>query len=386
MIISQENKKGIFLCISVLSTAFIWCIIPFARDLSVIFNLLQEKGLFFPFLAVSFIAVWSISFILMKDYLKIVFPGMLISFASIAVLLYFMINIPILLEKIHLLMYGALSVFLYFYLLFLYDKVYSALLSAAVTFNIGLIDELIQYFVPNRVGDYRDIFFNSVSAVIGLAVFYPLTAYMKKRTGYKSVIAVYILFILFFSGSFFFISFIHGFGYKHHDGNIVFFSTFRKGDLIEYDAVNRGLYDKEVRGLTGVKMSDYLEAFSRRKDPYIYELIIRIYRYISFKNKIEDDTIGKKEILRLENSLKGEEYILRTYFRNGIKPLENEVFNLKLKQNPRGNGKYKSMILDDIFYYCSRPVLGAFLLIIQAIVGIILYYWFVIKGQKILKA
>lgn len=35
---------------------------------------------------------------------------------------------------------------------------------------ISLIDEFIQYFLPNRVGDLRDVFLNIISGVLGLMV------------------------------------------------------------------------------------------------------------------------------------------------------------------------------------------------------------------------
>ncbi|MDD5491399.1 MAG: VanZ family protein [bacterium] len=87
------------------------------------------------------------------------------------------LNIPE--ERIHLLEYGFLS-FLVFKM-YLIDRL-SILLYwqtfLTVSF-IGTLDEIIQYFIPSRVGDIRDIILNIVSGLLGLiltAVFYQKTA------------------------------------------------------------------------------------------------------------------------------------------------------------------------------------------------------------------
>jgi len=46
------------------------------------------------------------------------------------------------------------------------------IISVFIIFLAGAVDEIIQYFLPNRVGDIRDVFFNFVGGLLGLWVGY----------------------------------------------------------------------------------------------------------------------------------------------------------------------------------------------------------------------
>lgn len=76
------------------------------------------------------------------------------------------LNIPE--ERIHLLEYGLLS----FLVLKMYLTDRPSILLYWQTFLtvsfIGTLDEIIQYFIPIRVGDVRDIILNIVSGLLGL--------------------------------------------------------------------------------------------------------------------------------------------------------------------------------------------------------------------------
>jgi len=78
-------------------------------------------------------------------------------------------------ERIHLLEYGFLS-----YLVFKMYRSEQLPLSLfwqsflTVSF-LGTLDEIIQYFIPSRVGDVRDIILNIVSGLLGLVLTVILT-------------------------------------------------------------------------------------------------------------------------------------------------------------------------------------------------------------------
>ncbi len=71
-------------------------------------------------------------------------------------------------ERIHLLEYGFLSFLVYQ----IYSSARPVLTGYWQTFLtvcfIGTLDEIIQYCLPNRVGDIRDIILNIVSGLLGL--------------------------------------------------------------------------------------------------------------------------------------------------------------------------------------------------------------------------
>ncbi|WP_423243987.1 VanZ family protein [Candidatus Seongchinamella marina] len=39
---------------------------------------------------------------------------------------------------------------------------------AIFAISVGMIDETIQWYLPNRVGDPRDVAFNTVAAILGI--------------------------------------------------------------------------------------------------------------------------------------------------------------------------------------------------------------------------
>ncbi|MFQ6111986.1 MAG: VanZ family protein [Nitrospinota bacterium] len=84
-------------------------------------------------------------------------------------------------ERVHFLEYGLLS--------FLVFRVFQAsgkegvrgwwLKTLAFTFAVGVLDEVIQYILPNRVGDLRDVLLNAKSGLYGLVA----TALIRDRAG-----------------------------------------------------------------------------------------------------------------------------------------------------------------------------------------------------------
>ena len=89
------------------------------------------------------------------------------------------LNIPE--ERIHLLEYGLLS-----YLVFKMYRSEQPPLSLywqsflTVSF-LGTLDEIIQYFIPSRVGDVRDIILNIISGLLGLVLTIILTQKSAKN-------------------------------------------------------------------------------------------------------------------------------------------------------------------------------------------------------------
>ncbi len=76
-------------------------------------------------------------------------------------------------ERFHFLQYGSLGVMVWFTL----KGVAWPQLALACVFvvTVGAVDELIQWALPNRVGDWRDVGFISVAGLLGLGVGASLT-------------------------------------------------------------------------------------------------------------------------------------------------------------------------------------------------------------------
>jgi len=81
------------------------------------------------------------------------------------------LKMKILVERVHLIEYGLLGFLL---TSALYDKLGKIQSAAGAFFSaaiVGYIDEVIQYFLPNRVYDLRDVGFNALSGGFGIAFF-----------------------------------------------------------------------------------------------------------------------------------------------------------------------------------------------------------------------
>ena len=92
-------------------------------------------------------------------------------------------------ERSHLIEYSILAIFVHRAIMerFGDTRVYrSALIALVVTFLIGVIDESMQLFLPNRVFDPVDIFFNGIAATIAIGsnlVIYWIRKVIYKRKG-----------------------------------------------------------------------------------------------------------------------------------------------------------------------------------------------------------
>ena len=78
------------------------------------------------------------------------------------------LNLPIAEERVHFLQYGLLGV------LVVATNRHPARLQlvAMVLFvvTVGCVDELIQWWLPNRVGDWRDVGMNALAGTLGVAM------------------------------------------------------------------------------------------------------------------------------------------------------------------------------------------------------------------------
>ena len=89
-------------------------------------------------------------------------------------------------ERSHLMEYAVLAIFVHMALIERSgenNKVLKlALLAIGITFTIGVLDECVQIFLPNRVFDINDIMFNGFSAVMAIGTRIVLQ-WVRKRVG-----------------------------------------------------------------------------------------------------------------------------------------------------------------------------------------------------------
>jgi len=103
-------------------------------------------------------------FLIKKKKSKICFFFLLI-FLFLILLLITRIEKPA--ERIHFLEYGILGALIF---KATGEKVKQNIFAIILLFIIAVIDELIQYMLPNRVGDIKDIVMNITGGIIGLCL------------------------------------------------------------------------------------------------------------------------------------------------------------------------------------------------------------------------
>ena len=154
-----------FWVLIIIYVLFIYVSLPFFPDLiRVLRNLISKELLNLLSLALS------ISFFLLlsvwiynkkykaKQFLLIISPLLLLTYLSL--------SLDVWVERIHFIEYAVLGL--------LISRAVDARTLSRIIYTgslitlIGAVDEIIQWFLPNRVGDMRDVFMNSVGGLSGL--------------------------------------------------------------------------------------------------------------------------------------------------------------------------------------------------------------------------
>jgi hypothetical protein len=112
-------------------------------------------------------AIVFIIFIIIKKLYVSVVPSAMIITAIIA----YTRTMDIIAERIHLLQFAALG-FLIAFDNIRFDKKRGLLYALLWCFLVPVIDEVFQYFLPSRVGDYRDVFFGFIGGVGGILLYF----------------------------------------------------------------------------------------------------------------------------------------------------------------------------------------------------------------------
>lgn len=105
---------------------------------------------------------------------------LLIGIATVYLLLYLRLGLP---ERSHLIEYSVLSLCIHQILI---ERIrrgkliqYPAFIALGITFVIGLLDELSQLFIPDRVFDINDILFNGIVILMAIGM-HSIVQFLKK--------------------------------------------------------------------------------------------------------------------------------------------------------------------------------------------------------------
>ena len=158
----SKNILWVFIIIYVL---FIYVSLPFfPAFISVLRSFISKEllNLLSLVLSVSFFLLLSV-WIYNKKYKVNQF---LIIISPLLLLTYLSLSLDVWVERIHFVEYAVLGLLIS--LAVNVRTLYGIISTCCFIILIGVVDEIIQWFLPNRVGDMRDVIMNSVGGLSGL--------------------------------------------------------------------------------------------------------------------------------------------------------------------------------------------------------------------------
>jgi len=158
----SKNRLWTLIIIYVL---FIYVSLPFFPALiSVLKNLISIEllNLISIILSISFFLLLSV-WIYEKKYKAKLF---LLIISPLLLLTYLSLSLDVWVERIHFIEYAALGLLISRAVNV--RNLHVIIFTGCLISLIGAVDEIIQYFLPNRVGDMRDVFMNSVGGLSGI--------------------------------------------------------------------------------------------------------------------------------------------------------------------------------------------------------------------------
>ena len=163
-ILNLISKKRLWVFISIY-ILFIFVSLPFfPAFINVLSRFISKEflNLLSLLLSVSFYLMLSV-WIYNKKYklnqfLLIISPLLLLTYLSL--------SLDVWVERIHFIEYAVLGLLISRAVNV--RTLYGIISRCGLIILIGVVDEIIQWFLPNRVGDMRDVFMNSVGGLSGL--------------------------------------------------------------------------------------------------------------------------------------------------------------------------------------------------------------------------
>jgi len=124
------------------------------------------------------------------------------------------LQVPV--ERIHYLEYGLVAVLALRAFEVATRDTGAYVLACLYVMALGLVDESIQWLLPTRVGEFRDVSINLSAGILGLVLVVAARERPFVRVDRTSLARVLRWSAWVVAGSAAFLTFIHGFGYVHH--------------------------------------------------------------------------------------------------------------------------------------------------------------------------
>jgi glycopeptide antibiotics resistance protein len=295
-------------------------------------------------------------------------------------------------ESVHFLEYGLLSYFAYSALTCHVKDITVFFSASLLVLFVGTLDEIIQWLVPGRFWDIRDVGFNFLGGVLlQIAVcmgFRPKSIagpVKAKSIRILSAISAAVILLLGLCASntpyrislytdklpsFSYLRTNHAmmgdYGYKHRDSTIgIFYSRYSKEDLRKQDRLKRIHYSDILNSTDTLEYGRFLWRYNPFTNPFLYEMRIHLYRRDRYMVLVEG---GQRSGAALEKNATiafRENLILEKYFGETLRKSryrwtfgENEFIGFHADTE----GGYESPVSSDLFTLFSERQLWAFIL------------------------
>jgi len=295
-------------------------------------------------------------------------------------------------EAVHFLEYGVLSYFAYAALRFHVKDISIFFTASLMTLFVGTVDEIIQWLVPGRYWDIRDVGFNFLGGVLLQITIYKgfnprtISRSIEARSVRTFSIVLGACIVLLglcasntpsriadYSKKIPFLSYLRSnhsmmsdYGYKHRDFAIgIFYSRFTKERLRKLDRLKSKDHSDILNSTDMLDFGQFLRAYSPFTNPFLYEMRIHLFRRDRYATLAEQGDRSGPELKKNATIAFKENLILEKYFGETLKRSRYQWPAHKtdaIKSDADTYAFYKSPVSSDLFTLFSERHLWALIL------------------------
>lgn len=180
MIVLTSQREKRFWILALVVQITIYATLGFVNTLV---GLIPDRNIIdYAFLFGMLLIVISAVIIGVKNTKSNIEIGVGLGVIAVYLLVFLRMNIPQ--ERTHLIEYGVVAILIYEALKERLinggNVTHPALIAIVITSITGVLDECIQFFLPNRVFDFRDILFNILAGIMGISAVWTLNWAKRK--------------------------------------------------------------------------------------------------------------------------------------------------------------------------------------------------------------
>ncbi|MBU1566717.1 MAG: VanZ family protein [Proteobacteria bacterium] len=245
-------------------------------------------------------------------------------------------------ESIHFIEYGILSVLFFYALSFRLSNWSIYVVAVLLSSLIGTLDEVVQWFTPQRFFDFRDIWLNSSAGFLAQIVIAKgikpscISSKVHPRgIRFVCILTAVQIFLLAgcysntparvqrFSDTFPFFSYLISkdnimaeYGYRHKDPDVgTFYSRYSLEEIKRLDASRRGEAAKILQEFADPgTYVQFLKIYTSTSDPFLHELKVHLFRRDEYLWRSQDMSANKENLATYCTIAFRETALLEKYF------------------------------------------------------------------------